>query len=40
MGMSAGFPHPITVMEVGVGRARRASAVIEEESVRRNSWQF
>lgn len=30
----------MTVMEVGVGRARRLSGVIEEASVRRYSWQF
>lgn len=30
----------MTVMEVGVGRARRSSGVTEEERVRRYSWQF
>jgi hypothetical protein len=40
MGMRLGLPQPITVMKVGVGSARSESGVIEEERVRRNSWQF
>jgi hypothetical protein len=30
----------MTVMKVGVGSARSESGVIEDERVRRNSWQF
>ena len=40
IGISSGRPQPMTIMEVGVGRARRSSGVMEEERVRRYSWQF
>jgi hypothetical protein len=30
----------MTVMNVGVGRARSESGVMEDEMVRRYSWQF
>lgn len=40
MGMRSGWPQPITVMKVGVGSARRSSGVMEDDSVRRYSWQF
>lgn len=37
IGIRSGLPQPITVMKVGVGRARRESGVMEDESVRKNS---
>lgn len=40
IGMRFGAPQPITVMKVGVGRARRDSGEMVEERVRRKSWQF
>ncbi len=40
MGMSSGRPQPMTVMKVGVGNLRRSSGLIDEDRVRRYSWQF
>jgi hypothetical protein len=40
MGISSGLPHPITMIEVGVGSVRRSSGLMDEERVRRYSWQF
>lgn len=38
--ISEGAPQPITAMKVGTGSWRRASGVMEAESVRRYCWQF
>lgn len=40
MGMREGVPCPTMQRDVGVGRARSAEGVMDEERVRRYSWQF
>lgn len=40
MGISSGWPQPITTMEVGVGRDEREDGGMEVERVRMYSWQF
>jgi hypothetical protein len=40
IGIREGAPCPIMQMNVGVGRRRRDSGVMEEVRVRMYSWQF